>query len=531
MGVPGDMNLELLDYIKQVPGLRWVGNTNELNAAYAADGYARTKDCPGAITTTMGVGEMSALNGVAGAYTEQVKVIHVVGTTPTEAQKNRAMIHHCLGSNPDHRRVIRECWLKSLPVYIFVPMDFVHIPVSARHLEQPIDLTYPVNTENEARAVQHIVDAVSNAKKPLLLVDGLVSRHGAVEQTRQLANLLNLPVFTAPMGKGITDETLPIWSGIYAGEVSAPGLKQYVEESDCIINLGPFLSDSNTGGHSRQIGAHQALMLEPESCTVFGQKYDQVFLRPLLTALLSAFKSVKIPPVPLPTFPIEDNSTDADSSEIKQSWIWKRIGQFSRPGDVIIIESGTAQFGFPDAILPNDIKYITQVYFGSIGYSVGSCLGAALAQSEIQARGGMPNGRTILVVGDGSLQLTVQEIATMIRHRLSPLLLVINNNGFTIERAIHGPEEEYNDISSWRHQQLLETFGARNGRANSREAKTREDLELVLNSTSYLEPREIQLLEIFMGTYDYPWRLEKQIALINARNAAKKKQALMNGTS
>ncbi|KAM6516512.1 Pyruvate decarboxylase 1 [Fusarium falciforme] len=556
MGVPGDMNLELLDYIKQVPGLRWVGNTNELNAAYAADGYARVKDCPGAITTTMGVGEMSALNGVAGAYTEQVKVIHVVGTTPTEAQRNRVMIHHCLGLNPDHRvfdkisshvrcahawiddadtataeidRVIRECWIKSLPVYIFVPMDFVHIPVSARRLEQPIDLTYPINVENEAIAIQQIVNAVCQAKNPLLLVDGLVSRHGAVEEARQLANLLNLPVFTAPMGKGIIDETLPIWRGIYAGDVSTPGLKQYVEGSDCIINLGPFLSDSNTGGHSRQIGLQQALMLEPDSCTIFGQKFDQVFLRPLLKKLLSTFKGVEIPPVLLPTFP-EENANDTDSSEIKQSWIWKRIGQFSRPGDVVVVESGTAQFGFPDAILPNDVKYITQVYFGSIGYSVGSCLGAALAQSEIQARSGIPKGRTILVVGDGSLQLTVQEIATMIRHGLAPLLLVINNNGFTIERAIHGPEEEYNDISQWRHQQLLETFGSRNGRANSREVKTREELELVLKSASYLEPKEIQLLEIFMETYDYPWRLEKQIALINARNAAKK-QALVNGSS
>ena len=147
-------------------------------------------------------------------------------------------------------------------------MDFVHIPVPARCLEQPIDLTYPTNIENETFAVQHIVKAVSQAKKPLLLVDGLVSRHGAVEEARQLANLLNLPVFTAPMGKGIIDETLPIWTGIYAGDVSAPGLKQYVEESDCIINLGPFLSDSNTGGHSRQIGLHQALMLEPDSCAV-----------------------------------------------------------------------------------------------------------------------------------------------------------------------------------------------------------------------------------------------------------------------
>lgn len=141
----------------------------------------------------------------------------------------------------------------------------------------------------------------------------------------------------------------------------------------------------------------------------------------VLKKLLFAFEGEKIPPVPLPTFP-EENETDSDSNEIRQSWIWKRIGQFSRPGDAIVVESGTAQFGFPDAILPNDIKYITQVYFGSIGYSVGSCLGAALAQSEIQTRGGMPGGRTILVVGDGSLQLTVQEIATMIRHGLAPLL-------------------------------------------------------------------------------------------------------------
>lgn len=141
----------------------------------------------------------------------------------------------------------------------------------------------------------------------------------------------------------------------------------------------------------------------------------------MLKKLLSAFKGAGISPVPLPTF-LEENANDVDGSEIKQSWIWKRIGQFSRPGDVVVVESGTAQFGFPDAVLPNDIKYITQVYFGSIGYSVGSCLGAALAQSEIQARDGMPGGRTILVVGDGSLQLTVQEIATMIRHGLAPLL-------------------------------------------------------------------------------------------------------------
>ncbi|KAM5342216.1 hypothetical protein ACJ41O_015247 [Fusarium nematophilum] len=408
-------------------------------------------------------------------------------------------------------------------------MDFVHIPVSAHRLEQPIDVSYPVNPVNESRAINQIMAAIVKAKRPVVLVDGLTSRHAAVNQARELVALLKLPVFTAPMGKGVIDETLPIWCGIYAGEVSTPGLKRYVEESDCIINLGPFLSDSNTGGHSREIGAHQAIMLEPDSCTVLAKGSTKFIFGPVVLAkLMSALEDVAIPTIPMPQFPAMEEPTDASSSKIKQSWIWKRMGDFTRPGDVVIVESGTAQFGFPDAILPNDIKYITQVYFGSIGYSVGSCLGAALAQSEIKAQGGMRSGRCILIVGDGSLQLTVQEISTMLRHQLVPILLVINNNGFTIERAIHGPEEEYNDISPWRHQLLLETFGARNGRDNSREVRTKEEMEVVLQSNNYVEPKEAQLLEVFMDTYDYPWRLEKQVALINARMAAKKKQELMN---
>ncbi|KAK4940894.1 Pyruvate decarboxylase 1 [Elasticomyces elasticus] len=152
MGVPGDMKLELLDYVDDA-NLKWVGSANELNAAYAADGYCRVTGAPGVLVTTMGVGKLSALNGVAGAYTEQVKVVHIVGTTGTSVQQRRAIIYHCLGPNPDHRvyekisshvraaycwldditkapraidSVLRTCVTRSLPVYIFVPMDFVH---------------------------------------------------------------------------------------------------------------------------------------------------------------------------------------------------------------------------------------------------------------------------------------------------------------------------------------------------------------------------------------------------------------------
>ncbi|PLB40272.1 alpha-keto acid decarboxylase family protein [Aspergillus candidus] len=541
MGLPGDMNLELLDYINDVNGLNWVGNTNELNAAYAADGYARVKNCPGVIVTTMGVGELSALNGVAGAYTEQVKLIHIVGTTSTEVQKKRLMIHHCLGPDPDHRvyekisenvrcthawldnaetaateidRVVSECWIRSLPVYIFVPMNFVHTPLPLGRLNRPLKITLPVNVANEQNAVKNIIQKIVSAKNPVVLVDCLAARHEAGVETRQLVNTLDFPTFATSMGKSIVNETHPRFCGIYNGEVSYPGVKLAVERSDCIINIGPLLADSNTGGHTRGILPEQVVLIEPDTCTVSREE--------VLRKLLVAVREMRLPVTTNPALPPQPDAADAHSNAITQSWIWKRLGNFTRAGDILIAESGTAQFGFPDADLAADARYVTQVYYGSIGYTVGACLGAAIAQREIQAQGGMNGGRTILVVGDGSLQLTVQEISTMIRMGLHPLILIINNDGYTIERAIHGAEEEYNGIDPWRFQKLLDFFGAQNSEASSHLVTTKEELEHVLALPEYESPTTIQLLEIRMDQMDIPWRLRDQIAIVNARIQSQK---------
>ena len=78
-------------------------NSNELNAAYAADGYARIKGTPGALVTTHGVGELSALNGIVGALSESISVIHVIGQTPRMHQEKNLMIHHSVGHAPDHQ--------------------------------------------------------------------------------------------------------------------------------------------------------------------------------------------------------------------------------------------------------------------------------------------------------------------------------------------------------------------------------------------------------------------------------------------
>lgn len=100
--------------------------------------------------------------------------------------------------------------------------------------------------------------------------------------------------------------------------------------------------------------------------------------------------------------------------------------------------------------------------------------------------------------------------------------LIINNDGYTIERAIHGAEEEYNGIDPWRFQKLLDFFGAQNSEASSHLVTTKEELEHVLALPEYESPITIQLLEIRMDQMDIPWRLRDQIAIVNARIQSQK---------
>jgi pyruvate decarboxylase len=175
-----------------------------------------------------------------------------------------------------------------------------------------------------------------------------------------------------------------------------------------------------------------------------------------------------------------------------QSYVWQRIGRFLKPNDIVLAEAGTAQFGIPDAAFPTNTSYITQMFWSSIGYTVGACLGACVAAKELKSP-----GKVILLVGEGSLQMTVQEIGSYIRFGFTPIIFVINNNGYSIERAINGPQQDYNNISMlWDHQTMLAFFGARPGtgiKSRSFACKTVEELEGVLGDEEFGRAECIQV--------------------------------------
>ncbi|KAK4999384.1 hypothetical protein LTR66_001581 [Elasticomyces elasticus] len=459
-------------------------------------------------------------------------------------QKNRMMIHHSVGFDPDHQlynktsrnfrvaaaelqnintapaeidRVIRECFVKSAPVYIFVPIDMVneHVPLSA--LDNPIDLTMPRTATTEqsiSAAIEAVASAIYASKNPAVLVDCLVQRHNSTAETKLLVDKLKIPVYSTNMGKGIVDETEPNYVGVYNGTISTPGLSIAIEASDLVLVLGSLPCDTNTGGFSRKIRPENAIEITPTTVTIHGKKiFEDCYIRPFLAKLATSLIPEKVPKVTKPILP-PTAEMDVETDAITQSWIWHRIASFLRPHDVVFGETGTAAFGLPDATFPEDVTWITQTYYGSIGYATPAALGADLALAELHAENGSPRGRTVLITGDGSIQLTIQELGTMIARNARPIIFVINNAGYTIERAIHGADKPYNDVAPYNWQAALRLFGMSEEQTKEcfHRVATKQEFEEAVAKGSVTDPERVQMVEVVMDRLDCPWRLLSQIA-------------------
>src|SRR5262249_50716934 len=176
---------------------------------------------------------------------------------------------------------------------------------------------------------------------------------------------------------------------------------------------------------------------------------------------------------------------------LTQNAYWQSIQRFLRPGDVIVVEDGTSSAGFGRLTLPQGSTYITGAFvWCSIGYATPALLGAILAT---------PGRRHILLTGEGSLQMTVQEISTLLRHDLKPWIFVNQNEGYTVERAVLGKDAKYNDIARWRYSELPNVF-SRDRKADSYVVATSKELQQVLDAPHL----SMVFLECVMDKYDAP---------------------------
>lgn len=531
--------MSLLDKIYEVPGMRWAGNANELNAAYAADGYARIKGMS-CIITTFGVGELSALNGIAGSYAEHVGVLHVVGVPSVSSQAKQLLLHHTLGNGDFtvfHRmsanisettawvtdiatapaeidRCIRTTYVTQRPVYLGLPANLVDLMVPASLLDTPIDLSLkPNDPEAEAEVVNTVLELIKDAKNPVILADACASRHNVKSETKQLIDITQFPAFVTPLGKGSIDEQHPRFGGVYVGTLSNDDVKEAVESADLILSVGALLSDFNTGSFSYSYKTKNIVEFHSDYIKIRNATFPGVQMKFALQKLLSQVGEVvkDYKPVAVPAKPTPNPACDP-STPLKQEWVWNQVGRFLQEGDVVITETGTSAFGINQTHFPNNTYGISQVLWGSIGFTTGACLGAACAAEELDK-----NKRVILFIGDGSLQLTVQEISTMIRWGLKPYLFVLNNDGYTIERLIHGENAQYNEIQPWKNLDLLPTFGAKD--YETYRVATTGEWDKLAQDEAFNKNSRIRMVEVMLPVMDAPSNLVKQAQLTASINA------------
>lgn len=533
-GVPGDYNLDLLDYVEPA-GLRWVGNANELNAAYAADGYARIKGI-GALITTFGVGELSAVNAIAGAYTERAPVVHIVGTPERSSQDARKLLHHTFNDGEYKRfaqihahitvaqtrlwdartcpeqidEVLKQCLIHSRPIYIEVPVDLVHQKVCDERLSNPISLQKIIPSAAHDKVSVRIIERMCSAKQPIIIVDGESRPLGIVDDIQKLTQKTNWPTWCTGFGKGLLDETLPNFHGIYRGVFDSPATQSFVRQADLVLCFGPHHSSSNTYGYSN-IPKTENTIFFTDNTIIFGTETVRDVspneITPQLVKNLDLGRIARY--IPYPDLPRDYKLSFADvpaDQAINQANLWRLIANFLREGDIVLGETGTAGYGVREMCLPKHTRVFTPVTWLSIGYMLPAAQGAALAQEELVASSGyhgLSNARTILLIGDGSFQMTVQELSTIIRHRLNVVVFLINNDGYTIERCIHGRKQGYNDISSWRYLEAPSLFGAHNDTFTG-SARTWNQLKNILQNETVKDGKGLRMIEVFVDREDAP---------------------------
>jgi pyruvate decarboxylase len=417
------------------------------------------------------VGELSALNAVAGAYSEYVPIVHVVGCPSTISQRDGKLLHHTLGngdfnvfknmatqvavgvadlSDPSTAaelidEVLERAWTLSRPVYVWLPSDMVHEKVEGARLDEvklKIESFEPNDKEKEEYVTDVVLKHLQEAQRPIVLVDACTIRHRSVTELKEFLDASKLPFCTSPMGKAVLDEGLPSYCGTYAGSATSADLKSRVEDADLVLAVGSIKSDFNTAGFSYAISKLNTIDFHSYGITVSYSEYPKVRMNGLFTNLTKRIKeqNISLNIVPGPKYTVANywaEAADADSKKwgaetITHAFLWPKFSDYLRPGDVVVTETGTSNFGIMQTAFPKNATSVNQYLWGSIGYATGAAQGAAMAVADLKAQGGEASkkfGRSILWTGDGSFQLTAQAVATMLRNNVDLILFLINNDG------------------------------------------------------------------------------------------------------
>jgi indolepyruvate decarboxylase len=474
-GIPGDYILNFYSMLEESP-INVVGCTREDCAGFAADAYARIRGM-GALCVTYCVGGLSVCNSIAGAFAEKSPVVMLTGSPGLGERVNNPLLHHkvrdfstqievfeklCIAATElvdpvtafaEIDRVLDACYRFKRPVYIELPRDMVDVvPPIAHSFRRPV-VSY--NDHAVEEAVKEALERLNAAKKPVIIAGVEIHRFGLQDVVLKLAEQSQIPIAATILGKSVVDETHPLYIGLYEGAMGRAEITQFVEDSDCVLLLGAFMTDINLGIYTAQLEVRNCVYATSEQLQISYHQFPNVPLADFLDRLIKSKPTPAKRPIP-------------DSLHIKQplpiqievgrplqiSRMIQRINSQLDAQTIVIADIGDSLFASSELVIRDRTDYLSPAYYTSMGFSVPAALGACVAK---------PEDRVLVIAGDGAFQMTGQEMSTLIRNGHAPIIIVLDNHGYGTERFLQVGTWKYNEIAVWKYSKLPDVYGGGKG--------------------------------------------------------------------
>ena len=470
-GIPGDFALPTFRWLER-SGLGIITLTHEPSVGFAADGYARVHGL-GVALVTYCVGGLNMLNSVACAYAEKSPLLVISGGPSPSDRKADALIHHKVRTFDSQRRIYEEVTCANTvlsdpetaaaeimrvvdavleqcrPGYIEIPYDVVDMPIKI-----PAIANKPVATsdaENLQAMLEDAMAMITAAKQPVIIADVELHRHGLTDLAVALAEKLNIPMASTLLSKSIVSETHPLYIGVYSGPLSEEKVQHYVEESDCVLMLGAFITDVFQGMNMnvQRISRKNCIVATMDKMRIGFRTYEQVLLKEFLQALGAANIAKKAHGA-LPEHAPEPLPLTAAEKDVKLNieQFFRIVGLHTRENTTIVCDTGDALLGAMRLRTREASNFLSDAYYLSMGFAVPAAIGVMAAE---------PKEQVFAIVGDGAFQMTGIELSTVAKYGMKPVVFVLNNDGYGTQR--HILDGVFNNILMWNYTKMTDLLG------------------------------------------------------------------------
>lgn len=464
-GIPGDFALPTFRWLDRSP-IELITMTHEPSVGFAADGYARVNGL-GVAVVTYCVGGLNMLNSVACAYAEKSPMIVISGGPSPQDRKTDPLLHHKVRTFDTQRRifeevtcantvlldaqtaaseiirVVQEVRAQCRPGYIEIPFDIVDLPIEAplmRNVPPPES-----DPENLEAAMEDAISFINKAQRPVIIADVELHRHGLTDLAIGIARKFNIPIAATLLSKSVISEQNPLYLGVYSGGLSDPETQRRVEESDCLIMLGAFITDMFLGLNTAKLERKNTILATTEETRVGLRRYDRILFKDFLEKLLYSNITprareavVSRPSAPKPLSFKKDDP-------VKVEAFFALLAEYLPEDATLVCDTGDALIGASTLRTSNRSNFLADAYYLSMGFAVPASIGAMAAN---------PRSRAVVIVGDGAFQMTGIELSTIAKEKMNPVVFIINNDGYGTQR--HIIDGSFNNIHPWDYTKICE---------------------------------------------------------------------------